>query len=155
MNLQLRPLMELMDEALAGTGSHYTSVAEFIEGSEKAKNSQNFIDELMKANTTHYFPRKSTLKLSRVYRYPQERARHIAISFLFGMVLSEFCGFYASLPEVLNRQEDGEQTKAALAQRMWLITSLSHDNGYGLKALSNRYLDFQKEYNRFLLLKLF
>lgn len=151
MNLQLRPLMELMDEALAGTGSHYTSVAEFIEGSEKAKNSQNFIDELMKANTTHYFPRKSTLKLSRVYRYPQERARHIAISFLFGMVLSEFCGFYASLPEVLNRQEDGEQTKAALSQRMWLITSLSHDNGYALEELSDSNLNLETEYPRFLL----
>jgi hypothetical protein len=144
--------MEVMDEALAGTGSPYTSVAEFIEGSEKAKNSQNFIDELMKANTIDNFPRKSNLKLSRVYRYPQERARHIAISFLFGMVLSEFCGFYASLPEVLNRQDDDEQTKAALSQRMWLITSLSHDTCYSLKSkLSDSNLVFETEYPRFLL----
>ena len=154
MSLQLRPLMELMNEALAGTGSYYHSVAEFIEDSQKnmdAQKSQNFIDELMRKNTTHYFPSKANSSLSKVYRYSQERARHIAISFLFGMVLSEFCGFYESLPEVLNCETEDEQTKAALSQRMWLITSLSHDNGYALKALSNPKLDLENEYKRFLL----
>lgn len=159
MNLQLRPLMELMDEALAGTGSSYQTVAEFIKDSEKntnAQKSQDFIDDLMLKNTTRYFPSKainslSTSSLSKVYRYSQERARHIAISFLFGMVLSEFCGFYESLPEVLNRETEDEQTKAALSQRMWLITSLSHDNGYALNELSNRNLDFKTKYKRFLL----
>lgn len=154
MSLPTKSLMELMNDALAGTGSTYRYVTDFIKDSEKnpnARESQNFIDELMQKNTKYSVPSKSTIGLSKVYRYPQDRARHIAISFLFGMVLAEFCGFYESLPEVLNREYEDEQTKAALAQRMWLITSLSHDNGYGLKALSNRYLDFQKEYNRFLL----
>ena len=164
MELQLRPLMELMDEALAGTGSSYRTVAEFIKDSEKntnAQKSQDFIDDLMWKNTTLYFPDKAqpvlptsvlpTSVLSKVYRYPQERARHIAISFLFGMVLSEFCGFYESLPEVLNRGNDAPLTKAALAQRMWLITSLSHDNGYALKELSDNKLDIKGTYKRFLL----
>ena len=165
MELQLRPLMELMDEALAGTGSNYKKVAEFIKDSEKntnAQKSQDFIDDLMWKNTTLYFPDKAqpvlptsvlpASVLSKVYRYPQERARHIAISFLFGMVLSEFCGFYESLPEVLNRGNDAPLTKAALAQRMWLITSLSHDTGYSLKSeLSDINLVFETEYPRFLL----
>lgn len=146
MKYPIRPLIELMDEALANTNSFYNSVAEFITDGEK---SQNFIDELMQQNTTRYFPSK--IALSKVYRYSQERARHIAISFLFGMVLSKFCGFYESLPEVLNREDEDEQTKAALAQRMWLITSLSHDNGYALKELSIPDLDLKTKYRRFLL----
>lgn len=154
MSLPTKSLLELMDEALASTGSCCTSVADFITDGEK---SQDFIDDLMWKNTTLYFPGKvqpflPTSILSKVYRYPQERARHIAISFLFGMVLSEFGGFYASLPEVLNRGNDAPLTKAALAQRMWLITSLSHDTGYSLKSkLSDSNLVFKTEYPRFLL----
>ena len=148
MELQLRPLMELMNEALAATGGPYASVDEFITDGEK---SQTFINDLMQENTSRHFSRKAEIGLSKVYRYSQERARHIAISFLFGMVLSEFCSFYASLPEVLNRENENAQMKAALSQRMWLITSLSHDNGYALDALSDRNLDFTTKYKRFLL----
>lgn len=148
MNYPTRSLIDLMDEALAGTGSNYKKVADFITDGEK---SQDFIDDLMRKNTTLYFSQKVPINLSRVYRYPQERARHIAISFLFGMVLSEFGGFYASLPAVLDSQNHAPQMKAALAQRMWLITSLSHDNGYALKELSDDELDIKGSYKRFLL----
>lgn len=153
MEYQTRPLIELMNEALISTGSFYQTVDEFITDGEK---SQDFIDDLMRKNTTRYFPSKaqpvlSTSSLSKVYRYSQEYARHIAISFLFGMVLSEFCGFYASLPTVLNRENENAQMKDVLAQRIWLITSLSHDNGYALKALSDKKLDIVGKYPRFLL----
>lgn len=148
MNYQTRPLLELMDKALASTSSYYTSVADFITDGKK---SQDFIDDLMRKNTTLHFSQKAPIKLSRVYRYPQERARHIAISFLFGMVLSEFGGFYASLPAVLNPQNNAPQTRAALAQRMWMITSLSHDNGYALDELADDTLDIKGTYKRFLL----
>lgn len=153
MDLQPKSLMELMNKALSRIDSSYKSVDKFITD---GKESQNFIDKLMKKNTLH-FPGKaqpglSTSSLSKVYRYPQERARHIAISFLFGMVLSEFGGFYESLPEVLNRETENEQMKAALAQRMWLITSLSHDTGYALPELSDEKLDIEGTYKkRFLL----
>lgn len=151
MPYEMKSMLELMNEALAKTKSEYQSVEHFIKDSRKKRNaikSQKFIDDLMRKNTTAHFPGK----LSLVYHYPQERARHIAVSFLFGMVLSEFCGFYKSLPDILNRGQEDDNTKAGLAQRMWLITSLSHDNGYALRTeLEDTKLDLQMEYPVFLL----
>lgn len=151
MAYEMKSMLELMNEALNSLDSKYRSVEYLIRDSKKninAKRCQDFIDDLMYNNTIGHFPGK----LSLVYRYSQERARHIAITFLAGMVFSKFCGFYKLLPSVLNRNHEDEKTKAALAQRMWLITSLSHDTGYSLKdELANKTLVLEHVYPMFLL----
>lgn len=131
MPYEMKSMLELMNEALAKTKSKYPSVGDFITDGAK---SQDFIDYMMDLSTSHF-----TGKKSEIYHYSQERARHIAVTFLVGMVFSEFCGFYKSLPSILNCDDLSDDKKADLSQRMWLITSLSHDNGYRNKKNAGKF----------------
>lgn len=71
------------------------------------------------------------------YQTAKRRARHSAITFLMGYVLSEFCGF----AEEVNQTFDFIKAKKSL---LWLITSLYHDVGYFSNYISEKELKYEK-----------
>lgn len=80
---------------------------------------------------------------SGLYSVTQTRARHSIITFLMGMVFSEFGGLYKSIASVVGLGEKNNQ-------KIWLQTSLNHDRGYFSSYLKKIDLDYKKTFKYYL-----
>lgn len=73
-----------------------------------------------------------------IFKSAQARARHSVVTFLMGLVFSNFAGIYDSISSIVNEDNNLE---------LWLLTSLNHDQGYYSKYLKNEKLDYKKHLN--------
>lgn len=70
----------------------------------------------------------------KLVEFAKARAKHSAVTFLIGLVFSQFMNLFSSLHEIIS--DDASQDGASqfdnrrINQRLWLITSLYHDKAY-------------------------
>ena len=89
---------------------------------------------------------------SDIYKFAKARARHSVITFLMGLVLTDFAGITQDISESvaeLSKQRNVKKNNSYL--KAWMITSLYHDKGYYSKHLCNDKLDYQETFKHYLL----
>lgn len=132
--MERKTLYELMNNQIANIESKipYSILDDFITDK---KESVLFIKSLSKV-----FEVDSD---SELYSVAQKRAIHSAITFLMGMVFSEFGNLYKSIASVVGLGEKNNQN-------IWLQTSLNHDRGYFSNYLKKPDLDYEKTFKYYL-----
>lgn len=110
----------------------YKKLDEFITKDEKSVLFIKSLSKIFKVDSD-----------SELYDVTQARARHSAITFLMGMVFSEFADLYKSIASVIGLGEKYNQN-------IWLQTSLNHDRGYFSAYLKKSDLDYEKTFKHYL-----
>ena len=89
---------------------------------------------------------------SDIYKFAKARARHSVITFLMGLVLTDFAGITQGISEYVSELSGPVfTTKSNHYLKAWMITSLYHDKGYYSKYLGNDNLDYKKAFKHYLL----
>ena len=81
------------------------------------------------------------------YPIRKARARHSAITYLLGLVLSDFAGLSDSISNNLSFPYDSSNS----FQHLWMLSALYHDWGYFSERINNADIDYQKEVKYYLL----
>lgn len=126
--MERKSLYELMNNQIEklSLNSSFKKLEDFITND---KNSILFIQSLSSVFEVE--------DIDNIYGISQARARHSAITFLMGMVFSEFGDLYNEISNIIDLDE-------AYNQKIWLLTSLNHDRGYFSKYLSRKDVNYKK-----------
>ena len=131
--MERKSLYSLMNEQIIklDTKSGYETIDEFITDDGKSMQFIKSLSNVFEVNN------------GGVYEIAKIRARHSVITFLMGMIFSEFGGLYGSIASVVNLEE-------ANNFRLWLLTSLNHDIAYFSDRLKNGKIDYKKTFKYYL-----
>lgn len=131
--MERKSLYSLMNEQIIklDTKSGYEIIDEFITDDGKSMQFIKSLSNVFEVNN------------GGVYEIAKIRARHSVITFLMGMIFSEFGGLYGSIASVVNLEE-------ANNFRLWLLTSLNHDIAYFSDRLKNGKIDYKKTFKYYL-----
>lgn len=117
--------------------AEYQKIENFINSD------QTSIDFIKWISHDYAFP-----EVGKITGIAEARARHSALTFLIGLVLSPFGNVYASTYKVINNSKNTSKNQC---NQLWLLTALNHDVGYFSDLLKQPKVNYKDKFKYFLL----